>query len=132
MNDDDLIRRGDVRAALATLDVFGQFESGERIGKAASVITAAVSALDALPAAAPRPMGEAPRDGTDFLSVAENMADAIEQAMPRIRNMWESFPYAELDGDDECMYRLRRSAEALRNFQLSMQYAHPAAPEDTP
>ncbi len=124
MNDDKLVRLADVLDAIEAARVDDHITLW-----VADFVSGAVRAL---PAAAPRPMGEAPRDGTDFLSVAENMADAIEQAMPRIRNMWESFPYAELDGDDECMYRLRRSAEAWRNFQLSMQYAHPAAPEDTP
>lgn len=48
---------------------------------------------------------------------ARRMAAAIEAAMPRIVDMWGSFEYAEMPGDDEAMEELRRSAMDFREFE---------------
>lgn len=58
----------------------------------------------------------------DFLARAARMATAIETAMPLIKEMWASFPYAEQEGDDEAMTELRRSAASWREYELLMQH----------
>jgi hypothetical protein len=70
--------------------------------------------------------GEKSSDRTDFLSIADRMAVAIEAAVPIIQHMWGSFPYAELEGDDEAMTELRMAAKAWRDFQLDAMTVRPA------
>lgn len=54
---------------------------------------------------------------TDFLSIADRMAVAIEGVTPVIVGMFEAFPYAELEGDDVAITELREAARAWRQFQ---------------
>lgn len=47
-----------------------------------------------------------------LLNLAGALAYKVEQALPIIASMWEAFPYAEQDGDDEIMSELRQAFSA--------------------
>jgi hypothetical protein len=49
---------------------------------------------------------------------AERMASAIEAALPLIDDMWNQFPYATKNKDDETMTELREAVKAFRRLQV--------------
>lgn len=53
----------------------------------------------------------------DWKSSAARLASAAEQALPIIIAMFEAFPYAEQDDDDEVMQELKDAAKAFRDLE---------------
>lgn len=63
-------------------------------------------------------------------SEADRMAFAIEAALPIIRDMWNSFPYAEIDGDEEAITELRDAAHSWREAQARRKHAMLTEPSE--
>jgi hypothetical protein len=66
-------------------------------------------------------VGDAPRplvtpEVMKWRVIAARMAAAIEKTLPISQEMFEQFPYAEMDGDDEAFAELRDAAATYRKM----------------